>query len=400
MSYTIEELGWTEQPIGAIDLPSKRLEMVWGFGSGLSRRPGDPPGRVWAIGDRGPNLKVEVALADYGLTAVARHVDAEGAKMMPCLGAGPALAELQVTGDRVDLVRIVPIRDAEGAKLTGLPPPGSDFARFEPVVDLAGEIVAPDPSGIDSEGVVALAEGGFVIGDEYGPSLLHLDAQGQVIERWVPERHGGGYAGARYPVVERLPAIAHRRQLNRGIEALAETPDGGLVLMFQSPLANPDTRVSKRADHVRLWKLAADGRFAGEWLYRLAPAADFRRDPGAKPGKRKVSEITALGGDAYLVLERISNSTKFFRIAPTGAGAATPDQSEPTLEQRSGAGEALSSLAKTLVFDTDDHPEIGSDLEGAALLSPAELLLVNDNDFGVEGARTRFWRVRFAAPLA
>jgi hypothetical protein len=27
------------------------------------------------------------------------------------------------------------------------------------------------------------------------------------------------------------------------------------------------------------------------------------------------------------------------------------------------------------------------------------LLLVNDNDFGVEGAETGFWRVRFGQPV-
>lgn len=397
-NYTIKELAWDEQPIGGVDLPSRRLEMVWGFGSGLTRRVGDPPGRVWAIGDRGPNLKVEVAIEEYGLDAVAHHATAEGAKVMPWLDVGPALAELQVTDDRVELVRILPLSDAGGRPLTGLPPPDSQHARFEPAVDLQGRIIAPDPSGIDSEGMVALPDGGFIIGDEYGPSLLHVDADARVIERWVPEGCGEAFTGARYPIADRLPAIAAKRRLNRGFEAMAATPDGGLVLMFQSPLANPDTKASKQADHIRLWTLASDGHCTREYLYKLEPAASFLRDLGAKPGKRKVSEITALGWGEYLVLERISHSTKFFRIELTG-GTPTPDTGEPTLEQRSGMGEDLPAVAKTLVFDTDAHPEIGADLEGATLLSPTQLLLVNDNDFGVEGARTRFWRVTFDQPL-
>ena len=56
-------------------------------------------------------------------------------------------------------------------------------------------------------------------------------------------------------------------------------------------------------------------------------------------------------------------------------------------------------LAKRLLFSSDDAPEVGADLEGMAILSPTELLLVNDNDFGVEGAETGFWRVRFDQPL-
>jgi hypothetical protein len=172
-------------------------------------------------------------------------------------------------------------------------------------------------------------------------------------------------------------------------------------MMFQSPLANPSAKTSKRADHVRLWSMdAKTGVVDAEWLYALEPIETFKRDAGAEPGpgKRKVSEITALGGDRFLVLERVSQSTKFFLITLGDAGGAV-DTAEPTLEERSGKGEALVSLAKTLVLDTDQHPEIGADLEGVTLLSPTELLLVNDNDFGVEGARTRFWRVTFDAPI-
>jgi hypothetical protein len=33
------------------------------------------------------------------------------------------------------------------------------------------------------------------------------------------------------------------------------------------------------------------------------------------------------------------------------------------------------------------------------ILSPTELLLVNDNDFGVEGAETSFWKIRFEEPV-
>jgi hypothetical protein len=34
-----------------------------------------------------------------------------------------------------------------------------------------------------------------------------------------------------------------------------------------------------------------------------------------------------------------------------------------------------------------------------AILSERELLLVSDNDFGVEGAETSFWRVEFDEPM-
>ena len=71
----------------------------------------------------------------------------------------------------------------------------------------------------------------------------------------------------------------------------------------------------------------------------------------------------------------------------------------PTIEEMSAAGDDLPCLEKTLLFSSDDAPELSADLEGMAILSPTELLLVNDNDFGVEGASTAFWRVNFREPL-
>jgi hypothetical protein len=56
-------------------------------------------------------------------------------------------------------------------------------------------------------------------------------------------------------------------------------------------------------------------------------------------------------------------------------------------------------LNKVLVFDSDHHPEVSADLEGMTLLDERTLLLVNDNDFGIEGAETAFWRVEFGEAI-
>jgi hypothetical protein len=77
-------------------------------------------------------------------------------------------------------------------------------------------------------------------------------------------------------------------------------------------------------------------------------------------------------------------------------------ETRPTLEQMDdGAFESagILAVAKTLLLDTDLAPEICGDLEGALLFSPRELLLVNDNDFGVEGVETQFWLVTFDEPI-
>lgn len=121
----------------------------------------------------------------------------------------------------------------------------------------------------------------------------------------------------------------------------------------------------------------------------------------------KVSEAAAIGPDRLLIMERISRTTKIYRVHLTPRFilpvAHLNQRSRPTLEQLSGADNlldvAVPVLAKTLVLSTDDARELDRDLEGLVVLSSHELLLVNDNDFSVEGARTRFWRLRLERSL-
>lgn len=408
MSWTVERLGWADEPLGEIALPKRTIRFRSGFGSGLSRRAGDPPGIVWAVGDRGPNIKVKVAVKLYGLDRLDRLRREDGAKIMPRLDLGPALAELRVADGRVELVRSLRLADSQGRPVSGLPVPGGLHTRCEPAFDLDGAPLDPDPSGLDTEGVAALPDGGFWVGDEFGPSLVRLDGDGRVLRRLVPE--GVVLDGAAYPVEAALPAIAARRQLNRGFEAIALSPDGRwLFLAFQSPLAHPDERAHERARHVRLWRLdASTGEVAAQYLYPLDPPETFRRDQAAKPLERsdlKVSELCWVGDDSLLVLERGSETTKIYRVAPADSLALPPEHldpaTRPTVEELSAGGgdPGLPVLAKRLLFCSDDAPEVGADLEGMAILSERELLLVNDNDFGVEGAQTGFWSVRFDQPV-
>ncbi|MET1112544.1 MAG: esterase-like activity of phytase family protein [Allosphingosinicella sp.] len=408
MSWTVERLDWTDEALGEIELPGRAMRFRSSFGSGLSRRAGDPPGIVWAVGDRGPNIKVKTAVKLYGLDRLKPLKSEAGAKIMPRLDLGPALAELRVAGGRVELVRSIRMNDAQGRPVSGLPVPGGPHTRCEPAFGLDGEPLDPDPSGLDTEGIAVLPDGGFWVSDEFGPSLVRLDSGGRVLRRLVPQ--GVALDGAAYPVEACLPAIAARRQLNRGFEAIALSADGKwLFVAFQSPLAHPDEAAHEQARHVRLWRLAsATGEVAAQYLYPLDPPRAFRRDREKGPLERsdlKISELCCVGTDSLLVLERGSKTTKIYRVTP-GEEFILPGEhlevaTRPTVEELSAEedGPGLPVLAKRLLFDTDDAPEVGPDLEGMAILSPSELLLVNDNDFGVEGAETGFWSVRFDQPL-
>jgi hypothetical protein len=366
-----------------------------GFGSGLAVRPGDPPGALWAVCDRGPNLKAETLAEKYGVE-LAPEVAAKGAKIMPRPDLGPALAELRIVGDEIGLVRTIRLTDDSGKPISGLPMAGSQHARAEPAFDLAGRPLAPDPQGADSEGLIALRDGGFWVGDEYGPSLMRIDGEGRVVDRWLPVRSDREGIS--------LPAIAGRRQINRGFEALAISPDErSLFLAFQSPLAHPDEAAHEQASHVRLWRLdASSGAVSAQYLYPLDEPKSFRRDCEKGPFERgdiKVSEILWAGDEALIVLERGSETTKLYRVqldASLAIGAEHLDvATRPTVEELSGRDSPfpLAVLRKQLLFNSDDARQVAADLEGMAWLSDAQLLLVSDNDFGVEGAETSFWRL-------
>lgn len=193
----IARLFFKDEPLGDIQLPGATMRLTRGLGSGLAVRPGGEPGQLWAVGDRGPNLKAKTAATLYGVDLPALPA---GAKIMPRLDIGPALVELRLDGDVVSVERVLPILDSDGQPISGLPVPIGSHARAEPAVDLGGRPLGTDPSGADTEGVIALRTGGFWVGDEYGPSLLHLDAAGRVLVRWVPQGCEAQYADARYPV--------------------------------------------------------------------------------------------------------------------------------------------------------------------------------------------------------
>ena len=380
-AITVTRLAWTDYTLDEVETPSGRLHITLGLGSGLARRASDPPGVVWAIGDRGPNIKVGAAIEDHGLMHLSGLAGLDGAKIMPRPARGPMLAQLRVEGDAVRCLQVLPLRDRTGAAFDGLPIPGGDMARMEPAFDLSGAPLGHSLAGADTEAVVALADGTFRVADEYGPSILVVAADGVVQARWVPAGEGGALSGSAYRVEDVLPAQAARRRPNRGFEALALSPDEArLHVILQSPLAAEDEVDLEGRDHARLWTLdARTGAPLAEHFYPFDAPNTFRRDAEAGPvgpEDLKISEAVSLGDNQLLVLERISRTSKLYRVA---------------LDAR--------ILVKTLVLSTDDWPRIDVDLEGVALLSDRDLLLSTDNDFGVDGRETAFFRVTFAAPL-
>ena len=233
-----------------------------GFGSAFAHRNGDPDDVYYGLTDRGPNT----------------DSDADNEKIEP-VKFQPSIAKFRLVNGHMDLVKRIGLVTKDGTPMNN-----PEASTGETIVDINGRTIAPSKAGIDSEGLVVAPDGSFWVSDEYGPYVVHFDAQGREISRLKP------FDGT-------LPRELAFRTPNRGMEGLTLTPDGKtLVGTMQSALETPDlSGSSKKVPFVRIVTIdVASGRTTGQYLYQLH----------LSQAKTSVSEITALGNHTLLVDER------------------------------------------------------------------------------------------------
>ncbi|MGZ3692994.1 MAG: esterase-like activity of phytase family protein [Bdellovibrionota bacterium] len=268
--------------------------------------------------------------------------------------------------------KVIPLLRPDGKPLSGLPP----HEGGEIPVSLKNEPLPYDPYGMDPEGIVQQADGTFWIGEEYGPSLAHFSAEGQLLEVLKP---GQG-----------LPKVFEQIKLNRGFEGLA-MGNGKLYGMLQSPLDNPRSEGQKNsaASHlVRIVAVDPEGqKTLGQYAYLLGPGkAD------------KIGDIAVAGPDEFYAIEQngkegAQSIKKVFRFR---LGKATNLQLLP--EKIVGPGGTLESikrgkLAEAGVIPAEkeelcDLAELGvkeAKVEGIDLLGEKSIAVIVDNDFGLAG---------------
>ena len=169
---------------------------------------------------------------------------------------------------------------------------------------------------LDPEGLVHMANGHFLVSDEYGPSVIEFDANGQLVRRFetpanlLPQRTGNttDYVAGR-------PDIVKGRQDNRGYEGLAVSPDGKTAYaILQDPLVNEGaSNDGRRSRNVRIVTFdVATGQATGQFIYQLESIASI--NAGLPSGSTfsatnqgrsiGVSAIYALPDGRLVVLER------------------------------------------------------------------------------------------------
>jgi hypothetical protein len=343
--------------------------MLGTLGSGLWRARIDPPDEFYMVTDRGPNGQIRVGN--------------DRRRTFPIPEWTPLIVRVRLSGSEVVLLEVIPVVGASGLWVTGLPNiPGYDEIPY----DYAAAVALPhNPSGLDPEDIVRTSAGDFWLGDEYGPSLVHVDARGQVLARYVPI--GLGLAGADYPIVEALPPIYLKRKINRGFEGLTLSGDERtLYLALQSPLLSPDAATGNRSRQTRIlaWDIAS-ARLTAEYVYRFDDASTFAGAPTA-PEEMKICALAWVNPTTLLVDEVTDRVAKIYRVDLAGATniLATPwsdPENAQTLESLTDPASAgVRVLPKTLVIDLTTVAGVLDNIEGIAIVDATTLAIANDNN--------------------
>jgi len=327
--------------------------------------------------DRGPNPD-PVDVDDDGL--------GERPFALPDYQAQWQRFELNPTTGELIWGEVTLLTRADGTPISGLPNLAGDegFANVdEEPIDLFGNKLDFDLYGADLEGIVMADDGSYWLVDEYRPAIYHFDANGLLIERYVPEGSNDEEAGITVGV-EAFPSIYAQRRANRGFEAVAYY-DGILYAFIQSPIDDPDTRDdlnSRRGTSIRI--LAFDTTTAttvGEYLYMIEGGA-----------VDKIGDAVALSASELLVMERDSafgpDAQKFiFHIDLTNATNLQAIDLPQGVQLQSEAALAMAGIMPVKKSLYVDLAAVGYTMadkaEGLALIDDRTLAVISDNDFGI-----------------
>jgi len=337
-----------------------------GFGSGAAAHP-TRKGEFYVITDRGPNT-------DY-----------LNGKKFPAPNFTPTIMHFKINAEgNIEVIKYIKLKNPSGQPITGLPNPAGMGSTGETAYDSSGNVLGTDNYGLDSESIVAAADGTFWVSDEYGPHIVHYNAEGVEMERISPI---GVNTGPR-----KLPAVLAKRRANRGMEGLCITPDGKtLVGTIQSTMYVPTKVLATNTTLTRIVTFDIATGQTKQYLYKQNGS-----------GSDSVCDITAISSTEFLVIERDGNygsqggTKKVYRINIAGASDVNGTDitavdgmkiNNKTLEQSTWdeiTNAGLKPVSKVLAVDLVAKLGYEHDkFEGIVYLGNNKLAVFNDDDFGI-----------------
>jgi alkaline phosphatase len=364
-----------------------------GIGSAMIKVPGKK-NEFFMLTDRGPNFDNSNSAGKvYG-------------KIFPLENFAPAIVHVRLENKTIKIIRSIPILDSNGKSVTGIANGKDDETPY----GLDEQKISYRPGGIDTEALQLLPDGKFLISEEYGPSILVVDPNGQVLMRYMPK--GKAQLNTPYPVKDNLPEILKNRRSNRGFENLALSPDGKTAYaVLQSPMGDSKSALYSESRTVRIIRLDCsdplDIKVTGMFVVLQSNKSDYPST--SKQADLKYSDAVMLSSSKMLLIERatkkvkliiadIENATDIFNLPI--ASTLEPEEKSDTLSalkiNPAETEVAFNSVDVMFELDTDK-------IEGLSVLSPSTVALSNDNDFAL-GENTsnypsRVWYIRLRKDL-
>jgi alkaline phosphatase len=335
------------------------------------------------------------------------------------------ILSFQTVNDKILPTGFLPLLNDLGQPVTGLPNgPADDAPGFITVTAPLAEQLPFNHDGLDIEDLHTLPGGGFIMVEEYGPSVVIVSPTGHVLKRYTPG--GKTWPLANYSVSDILPAVLKERRANRGLEGIAVSADGRTAYtVMQSPLGSTavgspqrDSMLVRilRMDITDPLNLQVTGQFVAYFQPMFTyPAGNFPRD-------LKISAVSWVSEDRLLILER-SDKLGAGGVNQGGAKLVLIDLTEATDVSDAAQFPAAAAIPPVLENGTTDLGLLGIvpassrvvldvnlelptitdfKLEGLSILNDNDVALSNDNDFGIgdsPGRSSKVWQIRLSQPL-
>ncbi len=267
---------------------------------------------------------------------------------------------------------------------------------------------------LDPESFVRAPDGTFWVGEEFGPFLLHVAADGRVL---APPVAVPGVRSPQNPflaISDRAHAERPTLAASRGFEGVAISPDGSrLYCLLEGAVAEDDAQdlrlyvydLAQRALADRVLKVRLELASQKVDLTSLTDAAGVRVYPDAvapRAGPVSIGELKAVNDRQLLLIERDNH----------GDDLPAPRFKKVFLLDTSRVAEHDGYVGKALLVDLLAIPDpsgIGGDgdffrlpfytIESVHLVDERTLLVASDNNFPFSNGRSRSRSADRSGPL-